>query len=95
MSTVEIFNPIHGKWTKSSPMRTLRSRVGVSVLNGLLYAIGGYNGTERLDTVEIFNPTEKKWKVVAPLSCPRRYVTLRLVPTSPRLHAVSWHLNTM
>ena len=65
---------MQGKWTKSVPMRTLRSRVGVSVLNGQLYAIGGYNGAERLDTVEIFDPVEKKWTAVAPLSCPRRSV---------------------
>lgn len=72
VSTVEIFNPLNNKWTKSTPMRTLRSRVGVSVLDGQLYAIGGYNGTERLDTVEVYDPRDKKWKVVAPLTCPRR-----------------------
>ncbi|KAF6035084.1 KLHL18 [Bugula neritina] len=69
--TVEIFNPLVGKWTKSTPMRTLRSRVGVSVLDGELYAIGGYNGTARLDTVEVFEPSTMEWKAVAPLTCPR------------------------
>jgi len=72
--TVEIFNPLVGKWTKSTPMRTLRSRVGVSVLDGELYAIGGYNGTARLDTVEVFEPSTMEWKAVAPLTCPRRLV---------------------
>ncbi|XP_067928140.1 kelch-like protein 18 isoform X1 [Watersipora subatra] len=71
VSTVEVFNPLQSRWTKSVPMRTLRSRVGVSVLNGQLYAIGGYNGAERLNTVEIFDPLDQKWKAVAPLSCPR------------------------
>lgn len=66
------------------PMRTLRSRVGVSVLDGQLYAIGGYNGTERLETVEIFDPVEKLWKGAAPLSCPRRYIIITW--HNPRRH---------
>ena len=33
----------------------LRSRVGVAVMKSRLYAIGGYNGTERLNTVEEFD----------------------------------------
>ena len=30
-----------------------RSRVGVAVMQNRLYAIGGYNGQERLNTVEV------------------------------------------
>lgn len=72
VSTVEIYNPLENKWSLASSMKTLRSRVGVAVLNGKLYAIGGYNGVERLDTVEVFDPAEAKWRAVAPLTCPRR-----------------------
>lgn len=46
------------------PMSTLRSRVGVAVMNGLLYAIGGFNGHERLRTVEVFNPETRQWREV-------------------------------
>lgn len=73
MTTVEIYNPLENKWTKDKPMCTLRSRVGVSVLNGQLYAIGGYNGVARLDTVEVFDPAKRRWKLVAPMTCQRRY----------------------
>ncbi len=31
----------------------LRSRVGVAVMQNRLFAIGGYNGQERLNTVEV------------------------------------------
>ena len=41
------------------------------MLQGKLYAIGGYNGLERLTTVEVFEPASKKWRRVAPLSKPR------------------------
>lgn len=34
-------------------MSMLRSRVGVAVTSGKLYAFGGFNGAERLSTVSI------------------------------------------
>ncbi|XP_067927968.1 kelch-like protein 18 [Watersipora subatra] len=70
-STMEIFSHLQNRWTNYVPMHTPRSRVGVSVLNGQLYAIGGYNGIERLNNVEIFDPLDQKWTPVASLSCPR------------------------
>ncbi len=44
------------KWESSEPMKTLRSRVGVAVVNKKLYAFGGYDGSTRLSTVECFDP---------------------------------------
>jgi kelch-like protein 18 len=64
MSTVEMYDPLIGKWSVVEPMSTLRSRVGVTVMNGLLYAIGGFNGYERLRTVEVFDTEQRKWKEV-------------------------------
>ena len=34
LSTVECFDPILGRWTVAEAMSTMRSRVGVAVLNG-------------------------------------------------------------
>ncbi|XP_041372118.1 kelch-like protein 18 [Gigantopelta aegis] len=71
LSTVEYFDPVVGRWIVAEAMSTMRSRVGVSVLNGLLYAIGGYNGSERLCTVEVFDPDSHRWKKVAAMNCKR------------------------
>ncbi|KAL5009869.1 hypothetical protein ScPMuIL_012174 [Solemya velum] len=71
LSTVESFDPITGKWMVAEAMSTMRSRVGVAVLSGLLYAIGGYDGMERLSTVEVFHLETKKWKRVASMNCKR------------------------
>jgi kelch-like protein 18 len=54
-------------------MSMLRSRVGVAVMKNRLYAIGGYNGTERLNTVEVFDAISKQWSKVAPMNCKRRF----------------------
>lgn len=51
-----------------------RSRVGVAVMRNRLYAIGGYNGTDRLNTVEVFDAQTKRWSKVASMNCKRRCV---------------------
>lgn len=71
ISTVEIYDPAENRWRLAESMSTTRSRVAVAVLQGKLYAIGGYNGLERLATVEVFEPDCKKWKRVASISRPR------------------------
>lgn len=74
VSTVEMYDPKTSTWTMSQNMSMLRSRVGVAVMNSKLYAIGGYNGHERLSTVEVFDPELKKWTKVAPMTCKRSAV---------------------
>ncbi len=61
LSTVEVYDPITGRWKDAEAMSMLRSRVGVAVMKNRLYAIGGYNGTERLNTVEVFDYEAKRW----------------------------------
>ena len=55
----------------------LRSRVGVAVMQNRLYAIGGYNGQERLNTVEVFDAVTKRWSKVAAMNCKRSAVRLK------------------
>lgn len=73
---VEVFDPIANRWEKCQPMTTARSRVGVAVVNGLLYAIGGYDGQLRLSTVEVYNPEMDSWSKVESMNSKRRYVRL-------------------
>ncbi|VDO72409.1 unnamed protein product, partial [Onchocerca flexuosa] len=61
LSTVEMYDPMIGKWTAAQPMNSIRSRIGVAVMNRMLYAIGGFNGHDRLRTVEVFDPDQNKW----------------------------------
>ena len=41
-------------------MSTRRSSVGVGVLGGLIYSVGGYDGNSRhcLSSVEVYNPEQ-------------------------------------
>lgn len=51
-------------------MSTRRSSVGVAVLNGHLYAVGGYDGVARqcLNSVECYSPEQNEWVVVEPMT---------------------------
>jgi len=74
LSTVEVFDPVIRRWRDAEAMSMLRSRVGVAVMKSRLYAIGGYNGTERLNTVEEFDADTKRWRKVASMKFKRSAV---------------------
>lgn len=46
------------------PMHSKRLGVGVAVVNRLLYAIGGFDGRERLASVECYHPENNEWTMV-------------------------------
>ncbi|XP_043921965.1 kelch-like protein 18 isoform X1 [Protopterus annectens] len=71
LNVVEVFDPVANCWERCQPMTTARSRVGVAVVNGLLYAIGGYDGQSRLSTVEVYNPDTDTWTKVASMNSKR------------------------
>ncbi|XP_076828860.1 kelch-like protein 18 isoform X1 [Brachyhypopomus gauderio] len=71
LNVVEVFDPVGNCWERCQPMSTARSRVGVAVVNGLLYAIGGYDGQSRLSTVEVYNPETDTWSGVASMNSQR------------------------
>ncbi|XP_066300512.1 kelch-like protein 18 [Branchiostoma lanceolatum] len=71
LSTVEVFDPILQQWDLAPPMASLRSRVGVAVLGGKLYAIGGYDGEVRLSTVEEFDAATGKWSLTTSMNSKR------------------------
>uniref|UniRef100_A0A3P8Q424 BTB domain-containing protein n=1 Tax=Astatotilapia calliptera TaxID=8154 RepID=A0A3P8Q424_ASTCA len=76
LNVVEVFDPIGNFWERCQPMRTARSRVGVAVVNGLLYAIGGYDGQSRLSTVEVYNPETDNWTRVSSMNSQRRWTVV-------------------
>ncbi|XP_025831842.1 kelch-like protein 18, partial [Agrilus planipennis] len=71
LSTVEYYDPKLNAWQSAPAMSTMRSRLGVAVLRGMLYAFGGYNGKDRLASVEVYDCMKKEWSTVAPMQCKR------------------------
>lgn len=48
-------------------MHSRRCYVSVTVHNGLIYAMGGYDGESRLNTVERYDPTSNQWTLITPM----------------------------
>lgn len=74
VSTVEIYDPTTKEWSMGEAMSMLRSRVGVAVTDGKLYAFGGFNGQERLSTVEVYDPKSRCWSQGKAMQCKRSAV---------------------
>lgn len=61
-------------WTPMTPMPTARSGLGIAVVEGKIYAIGGQNdaiGTY-LGTNEMYDPVKETWTTKASMPTPRR-----------------------
>lgn len=66
-SFLNSYDPEVDRWTTVQPMHAKRLGVGVAVVNRLLYAIGGFDGQERLPTVECYHPENNEWTMVPPM----------------------------
>jgi kelch-like protein 19 len=71
------YDPDADVWTLVAPMSTARIGVGVAVVNRLLYAIGGFDGTSRLSSVERYHPENNEWQMVAPMNITRSGAGMR------------------
>ena len=67
LGNVECYDPETDRWVVDviPQMRYRRSGVGVAVLQGLLFAIGGYlEGKTSTDAVECYNPRTKRYVLI-------------------------------
>lgn len=52
-------------------MNDARSGVSLVSYNGVLYALGGFDGFERLPTCEQYNPSQGRWQQISYMINPR------------------------
>jgi N-acetylneuraminic acid mutarotase len=62
-NTNECYNPTSNTWTTKKNMTTARGGLTSSVVNNMIYVIGGYDyyDTFSLDKNECYNPTSNTW----------------------------------
>merc|ERR1719481_1733854 len=75
LRTAEVLDLTMGEtqeWRNIASMNTGRTSVGVAVLNGKIYAVGGCTEAQQhLSSVECYDPELDVWSPVADLSVPR------------------------
>ena len=60
VATVEAYDPKANSWVRTGPMLTSRGSLGVAVVDGILYAVGGYNAFGTLTTLEAYDPAQDR-----------------------------------
>jgi N-acetylneuraminic acid mutarotase len=79
VGTVEAYDPATDTWTTVAPMPTGRSWLVAGVVNGLLYAVDGWDGDRTLPTVEMYDPGGDTWSTKAPLPTARATLAAGMV----------------
>ncbi|XP_077395769.1 kelch-like ECH-associated protein 1A [Festucalex cinctus] len=65
------YNPMTNQWSQRAPLNTPRNRVGVGVVDGCIYAVGGSQGSTLHNTVERWDPETNRWSFVCPMQVAR------------------------
>eukprot|EP00026_Physarum_polycephalum_P005196 Phypoly_transcript_05226.p1 GENE.Phypoly_transcript_05226~~Phypoly_transcript_05226.p1 ORF type:complete len:623 (+),score=105.55 Phypoly_transcript_05226:58-1926(+) len=62
-----------GRWTQIAPMNTLRSGLASVAIGKSIYALGGFDGKQRLSSVEVYRMDEGRWTPLPPMALPRSW----------------------
>jgi N-acetylneuraminic acid mutarotase len=90
VATVYRYDPSRNAWTERASMPTARGALSVTVHDGKLYAIGGYEGKANSSAVEVYDPVSDSWTSRAPLPTPRDH--LATAAAGGRLFAIGGRL---
>ncbi|XP_063092450.1 actin-binding protein IPP isoform X2 [Cavia porcellus] len=71
LSCVERFDTFSQYWTTVSSLHQARCGLGVAVLGGMVYAIGGEKDSMIFDCTECYDPVTKQWTTIASMNHPR------------------------
>jgi Flp pilus assembly pilin Flp len=81
------YDPATDAWRALAPMKAGRGSVGVAVLNGKVYAIGGRTPAGiTVDTNEVYDPATNTWTAFAPL--PKARDHMAVVAIEGKIHAI-------
>ena len=90
LNTVEAYDTSTDTWTRKADMPTSRSFLSTSVVNGLIYAIGG--GAPGKEAVEVYDPTTDTWTTKAPM--PTTRYGLDAVVVDGKIYAIGgWYFS--
>ncbi|XP_062902397.1 kelch-like protein 2 isoform X2 [Mobula hypostoma] len=59
--SVECYDFAEERWYQVAELPSRRCRAGVMCMGGLVYAVGGFNGSLRVRTVDSYDPVKDQW----------------------------------
>ncbi|XP_078279966.1 kelch-like ECH-associated protein 1A [Rhinoraja longicauda] len=71
MDRLDCFNPLTNRWATRAPMSVARNRVGVGVIDGIIYAVGGSCGPLHHRSAERYDPETDQWTAIAAMQSRR------------------------
>ncbi len=77
--TVEMYDPATDTWAVRTSMPKSRSHLVAGVVDGKIYAIGGYDGETELGTVQVYDPLTNDWSNRAGMPTPRHRMAAGVV----------------
>lgn len=69
------YDPALNTWTTLTPMTVARGGHAAAVVSGVIYCIGGWNGTVNIDTNEAYDISAGTWSTKAPMTTARWLLT--------------------
>ena len=67
-ASVDRYDPLRDEWKSMKSLIVPRNRLGVAVIDGYIYAVGGGNGNSFHTSVERYDPNHDEWTTVMPLN---------------------------
>lgn len=69
--SVECYDFREERWYQVAEMPSRRCRAGLAVINGKVYAVGGFNGSLRVRTVDVYDASLDQWSTCASMEARR------------------------
>lgn len=67
----ENFDCLRGEWMRGADLNVPRRNCAAAQVDGRIYALGGFDGSQILNSVEAFDPRMKSWMPLEPMTTPR------------------------
>ncbi|XP_077979712.1 kelch-like protein 24 [Glandiceps talaboti] len=61
------YDPSFDHWLEMAPMNIPRSELGLAIVDGSIFAVGGWEGSARLESVERYDTWTNTWTFVSPM----------------------------
>ena len=71
INKLEVYDPATDTWSTKANMPTSRDGPAAAAIDGKLYVVGGWNGTDFTPALEVYDPATNTWSTKANMPTPR------------------------